>query len=157
MIKSEGVGFLFRGLVLTLWRDVPFSGIYWASYEFFKKKLSNVKLSDNNGNETFLKAFIAGSLSGTIAAIVTNPFDVGKTRKQVASQKDPTFASLKMVPLLRHIVKTEGFGALYIGAIPRILKIAPSCAIMISSYEVSKKIVATMNEKKRLSHGPEFH
>jgi solute carrier family 25 protein 39/40 len=31
---------------------------------------------------------------------------------------------------------------LYVGLLPRLLKIAPSCAIMISSYELGKRFFA---------------
>ena len=49
--------------------------------------------------------------------------------------------------LLRHIVATEGVSGLWKGWIPRTLKVAPSCAIMISSYEVGKRAFRGMNEK----------
>ncbi|KAH9914226.1 mitochondrial carrier domain-containing protein, partial [Amylocystis lapponica] len=36
LVEANGVRFLWRGLGPTLWRDVPFSGIYWAGYETWK-------------------------------------------------------------------------------------------------------------------------
>ena len=38
LVKKDGISTLFKGLSITLWRDVPFSGIYWSSYEFLKKE-----------------------------------------------------------------------------------------------------------------------
>ena len=32
-LRREGLGLLWKGLVPTLWRDVPFSGIYWVGLE----------------------------------------------------------------------------------------------------------------------------
>ncbi|OAJ36658.1 hypothetical protein BDEG_20809 [Batrachochytrium dendrobatidis JEL423] len=63
-IKSNGLQSLFRGLLPTLWRDVPFSAIYWVGYEQIKKELV---VSDKHGNvENELKSsFIAGSVSGS--------------------------------------------------------------------------------------------
>lgn len=43
-----------------------------------------------------------------------------------------------MFKFLANIYKNEGVGALYSGFGPRVMKIAPACAIMISSYEVGK-------------------
>ncbi|CCH46467.1 Solute carrier family 25 member 39 [Wickerhamomyces ciferrii] len=135
---------LFKGLELTLWRDVPFSGIYWASYEFFKNKLSTrVNFWKNDEYNLFLTSFLSGSISGTIAALATNPFDVGKTRLQISIENDGKNLSNKkansMFTFMKNIWKIEGFGALYVGIVPRVLKIAPSCAIMISSYELGKR------------------
>jgi solute carrier family 25, member 39/40 len=43
MVQTQGYTSLWRGLTLTLWRDVPFSGFYWLGYETFKGLLSNFR------------------------------------------------------------------------------------------------------------------
>ena len=65
---------LWRGLGPTLWRDVPFSGIYWAGYEGWKKVFKR------HGMSGAWVAFLSGAVSGTSAALITSPFDVLKTR-----------------------------------------------------------------------------
>ena len=37
IIMKEGAGGLFTGLKISLIRDVPFSGIFYPIYNFFKK------------------------------------------------------------------------------------------------------------------------
>lgn len=149
-IKLQGVGSLFRGLQITLWRDVPFSGIYWSSYEFvsslMKKHIpylnfANTSANSNIDSKIFLTSFLSGSISGIIAALLTNPFDVGKTRLQVSAREQTT----SMFGFLYQMVKTEGIRSLYVGLLPRCMKIAPSCAIMISTYELSKKFFSSLN------------
>ena len=81
MVKSQGILSLWRGLVLTLWRDVPFSGIYWMSVEAIKSRLSKAEYFQYHPEHRFLETLIAGSVGGTIASILTAPFDVGKTRR----------------------------------------------------------------------------
>lgn len=54
-----------------------------------------------------------------------------------------------MPRFIYHIWKEEGVAGLFRGWVPRTLKVAPACAIMISSYEVGKKMAKRMNEKKR--------
>lgn len=144
MVKAQGLTSLWKGLVLTLWRDVPFSGIYWMSVEVIRKRLSRVEYLQTHPEYHFLEPFIAGSVGGMLASICTSPFDVGKTRRQVGHHSS-TSANMGMVKLLSSIVKTEGFGALYVGAVPRILKVAPACAIMITSYETGKKVFSRSN------------
>lgn len=144
--KDRGVGLMFTGLKITLWRDVPFSGIYWLCYELLKDKISNSIALDFNAPahkqedwKVFTTSFLSGSMAGVVAAFFTNPFDVGKTRLQIANDKKP-HAKHSMFRFLYSIYTKEGVSALYGGFTPRVMKIAPSCAIMISSYEVGKKI-----------------
>ncbi|KAG5366810.1 Mitochondrial carrier protein [Yarrowia sp. B02] len=142
MVAQDGYQSLWRGLVLTLWRDVPFSGVYWSAYETFKAKLLRTQYF-HGSVDAFTPSFIAGSAAGALASIITQPFDVGKTRRQIASCESA--GQMSMIPLLTKMVREEGLGSLYVGAVPRILKVAPSCAIMISSYEVGKQLFDKMN------------
>ncbi|KAG0671967.1 Carrier protein, mitochondrial [Maudiozyma exigua] len=145
MHKNGSMRALFKGLNITLWRDVPFSAIYWGTYEFCKK---NIWMKDEHSNSTvlhFVNSFIGGSVSGTIAAIFTHPFDVGKTRWQISmisnnSKNQSSSKHRNMFKFLATIVENEGPAALFTGLTARVVKIAPSCAIMISSYEISKKL-----------------
>lgn len=154
-LQLKGPIVLFRGLSLTLWRDVPFSGIYWASYEFLKKhSQQNWKVGWlNDEYNLFLHSFLSGSISGSIAALATNPFDVGKTRMQISTDTSAiggTSLNSKekhIFTFIKDIVKFEGVGALYVGLLPRLLKIAPSCAIMISSYEIGKRFFSKNKNK----------
>jgi solute carrier family 25 protein 39/40 len=171
MVGSQGYTSLWRGLTLTLWRDVPFSGLYWWGYETIRGRLTDMRdesrgrtltrgrrtesrrrsRSCEKHTETFLDSFAAGALSGAFASIVTMPFDVGKTRTQVyraaTAGSVQTAENRNMAQLLLHIFNTEGLAGLWKGWIPRTLKVAPSCAIMISSYEVGKKVFRGVNER----------
>lgn len=131
LARSQGLGALWRGLSPTLWRDVPFSGIYWANYETWKSTFR-----ERYHRTGALYEFTSGALSGTTAALITHPFDVAKTRRQalVLSQEGVPPQTMKF---LLKIIKNEGIGALFAGIAPRLAKIAPACGIMIASYEVS--------------------
>lgn len=139
LVREQGVRSLWRGLGPSLWRDVPFSGIYWASYESIKKKLHQNGFGKNGHGADV--AFFSGAVSGTTAALITSPFDVLKTRQQSFVMNAP--ASVRAsgptssFGLLVGIVRNEGAGALFAGILPRTAKIAPACGIMIASFEVS--------------------
>ncbi|KAM0335292.1 hypothetical protein ACHAQA_000337 [Verticillium albo-atrum] len=179
MVHTSGYRSLWRGLSLTLWRDMPFSGLYWWGYETIRGRLTDMRetkrgrsleargtrtrsrrrsQSRENHTDTFVDSFIAGAVSGGVASIVTMPFDVGKTRTQVyrdgtSAAKDAARTAVpeegSMARLLWHIFKTEGVPGLFRGWIPRTLKIAPACAIMISSYEIGKKVFRGANATSR--------
>ncbi|KAK9234539.1 mitochondrial carrier domain-containing protein [Lipomyces kononenkoae] len=146
MVRERGIGTLWRGLALTLWRDVPFSAVYWTGYEKSRQVLDLYNDGRTLGEvETFAQAFAAGAVSGSFAAFVTTPFDVGKTRRQVLRNRDPAMDSMLM--LLRKIATEEGVSGLFRGLGPRMMKVSVSCAIMISFYEVGKRISMRSNEK----------
>lgn len=130
LVASDGPTALWRGLVPTLWRDVPFSGVYWASYEAWKGVFRR-----NTSLSIPLVAFISGAISGTTAALLTHPFDVAKTRRQTLVLSQGGIPK-NTVTFLRHLVRTEGLSAIFAGLTPRLAKIAPACGIMIASYEV---------------------
>jgi solute carrier family 25 protein 39/40 len=176
MVSLHGYTSLWRGLTLTLWRDVPFSGIYWWGYENIGNILTEARergrghdlsaegsrararsrsQSRENHTATFMDSFVAGASSGAVASIVTTPFDVGKTRRQVFVEAASSSGAEKilapeersMPKFLWHIFRTEGVAGLFRGWIPRTLKVAPACAIMISSYEVGKRAFRSVNER----------
>lgn len=143
-VQTRGLGTLFKGLQITLWRDVPFSGIYWLLYEISKREFGELLGADftkgkhaENDGKVFATSFVSGSLAGTAAAVCTHPFDVGKTRLQI-SEATGAPQRVNMFKYMNQIYKNEGLNALFGGLGPRVLKVAPACAIMISSYEISK-------------------
>ncbi|GAA6070543.1 probable mitochondrial glutathione transporter SLC25A39 isoform X1 [Tachysurus ichikawai] len=78
-----------------------------------------------------------------IAAITTLPFDVVKTRRQIelgemellgAPLKKPSSTWL----IMKSIWTDAGYRGLFAGFLPRVIKVAPACAIMISTYEFGK-------------------
>ncbi|KAL9055377.1 MAG: hypothetical protein Q9162_003574 [Coniocarpon cinnabarinum] len=175
MVRAQGYHTLWRGLTMTLWRDVPFSALYWWGYEAGRNLITDNRerargksvntnapmarrragsRSQQGHSSTFVDSFIAGAASGGIASVVTTPFDVGKTRQQVfrhsgdtAQTSGRSAGSLtaeenSMMRMLLHIYKEEGVRGLFKGWAPRCLKVAPACAIMISSYEMGKKFAA---------------
>lgn len=190
-ISAGGVLSLWRGLVPMLWRDVPFSGLYWLGYEKSKSVLTPYFHSSERSSysRAWVVAFISGFLSGSFAAIVTHPLDVVKTRRQVQLYSEsssmtepkkiitahchrPTYmrqtpkllnprhyvprGSVVCVPpekipttvidILRAISKSEGISGLFAGMTPRLVRVGPACAIMISSYELGKVYFGHVNK-----------
>jgi solute carrier family 25 protein 39/40 len=89
-IAFAGPQLLFRGLIPSLWKDVPFSAIYWLGYEQLRAQLlarhqwpGKAAGQDPDLQAVFRTSFAAGACSGTFAALLTTPFDVIKTRQQV--------------------------------------------------------------------------
>lgn len=168
IVSAEGYTSLWRGLTLTLWRDVPFSAFYWWGYEYGRERLHQAReradtydpvlgrprsRSELSHTSVLADSFLAGAASGGIAAFFTTPFDVGKTRQQTvlqdsAARKRDLPENRTMPRFLWHIYCNEGMSGLFRGWAARCLKVAPACAIMISSYEVGKKLAGAVNDRR---------
>ncbi|KAM5149536.1 mitochondrial glutathione transporter SLC25A39 isoform 3-T3 [Callospermophilus lateralis] len=153
-VAQGGWRSLWLGWGPTALRDVPFSALYWFNYELVKRWLNGPRPKDQTSVGI---SFVAGGISGTVAAILTLPFDVVKTQRQVAlgaveavRVKPPRIDSTWL--LLRRIRAESGTKGLFAGFLPRIIKAAPSCAIMISTYEFGKSFFQRLNREKPLGH-----
>ena len=94
-----GISAFYRGLTSTIMRDTPFSALYWMSFETVKSKLYSPLLVDDTSQgmtrmENATINFLSGSTSGTIAAIITHPFDVLKTQSQLAAAENTVPSSV---------------------------------------------------------------
>ncbi|KAF0695925.1 Aste57867_13273 [Aphanomyces stellatus] len=147
---GDGVFSLWRGLMPTLARDVPFSALYWGFFEILKANLTTSLLhnSDNHGQTQLGIAFVAGATSGAVATVLTQPFDVVKTKRQMETFSMPTAPQHlvaeekpRVMRIMADIVRTEGMGGLMTGLSARVAKVAPACAIMISTYEAGKQFL----------------
>ncbi|XP_077825550.1 mitochondrial glutathione transporter SLC25A39 isoform X9 [Macaca mulatta] len=151
-VAQGGWRSLWLGWGPTALRDVPFSALYWFNYELVKSWLNGLRPKD----QTFVgMSFVAGGISGTVAAVLTLPFDVVKTQRQVALgameavRVSPLHVSSTWL-LLRRIRAESGTKGLFAGFLPRIIKAAPSCAIMISTYEFGKSFFQRLNQDRLL-------
>ncbi len=79
IIKTEGISALFLSFPTTLIMNIPYAAIMVASNESWKTIL-------NPSGEYNLGAYLfSGAASGALAAAITNPLDVAKTRLQTQS------------------------------------------------------------------------
>ncbi|XP_076332128.1 mitochondrial glutathione transporter SLC25A40-like [Tachypleus tridentatus] len=153
LVQVQGYLSLWRGLESTILRDVPFSSIYWASYE-------QIKIRFQREQPGFWFSFSAGATAGTVAAVLTLPFDVVKTHRQIELGEMEILAKnsnkqlTSTYSILRNLYCQRGFKALFAGIVPRVVKIAPACAIMISIYEFGKSFFRQHNN---VHHGVQAH
>ncbi|NXR06318.1 S2539 protein, partial [Semnornis frantzii] len=151
-VAQDGWLSLWRGWGPTVLRDVPFSALYWFNYELVKEWLCGEARLDE---ATFMITFAAGAISGTVAAVLTLPFDVVKTQRQIELgdiEVHPVTASKPSSTwlLLRRIRAESGARGLFAGFLPRVIKVAPACAIMISTYEFGKTFFQKLNQERQL-------
>lgn len=140
VLQSQGPRGLYRGWGALAMRDLPFDIIQFPLYEWLKSEWTKVKgekLAPWQGS-------LCGSVAGGISAGLTTPLDVVKTR--LMTQSPGQYAGVGSC--LQSILKEEGAGALFAGAIPRMSSIAFGGAIFFGAYESAKAVISVKIEER---------
>jgi len=126
ILATEGVKGLTTGLIPTILRDAPYSGIYLMLYNKLKQMAAN---SSEKGTTNQTTNFVCGLLAGAMATIIVQPADVVKTRLQLnegrSSMTRETFA----------IYKKRGVGGFMVGVVPRVVRKSLMSALAWTVYE----------------------
>ncbi|KAK3243672.1 hypothetical protein CYMTET_46684 [Cymbomonas tetramitiformis] len=95
IVEAKGSRGLFTGLGASIARDAPFSAIYWGWLEWTKGHMINkqwpppftIDPKDASGERRLASGgmLVCAGSAGMVAAATTHPFDVIKTRAQMAS------------------------------------------------------------------------
>ena len=79
-VAKEGVGGLYRGFAISIYGVIPASGLYFGSYEFFKKNTLEYQYLQEH---PFLAYLAGGIFAEVVACALFVPIDVIKERRQV--------------------------------------------------------------------------
>ena len=133
IIRQEGVLTLYQGLESTIWRHVLWnSGYFGCIFQVRALLPANVT---KDKNVQIRNDLISGSIGGTVGTILNTPMDVVKSR----IQNSPVVAGGVRKygwawPALGTVMKEEGFGALYKGFLPKVLRLGPGGGILLVVY-----------------------
>ncbi len=143
--KSEGVRGLYRGLTASF-LGIGESTIQWVMYEKMKKELAiarlhKMKLVDPtfelapgahpNTILSWLDIFSVAAVSKLVAAVVSYPHEVLRTRLREDSSKYRGLAQTAT-----RIWREEGAAAFYGGMTAHLLRVVPNSAILFFCYEI---------------------
>jgi len=131
--RTEGIKGMTCGLVPTLFRDAPFSGLYLMFYTQAKQMVPEEFLNTPYATPIH---FTCGVTAGILASIVTQPADVLKTKMQLYPKK---FNGLWSVAVYVHgKYGTQGY---FKGMVPRMLRRTLMAAMSWTLYESITKSI----------------
>ncbi|KAI0632258.1 S-adenosylmethionine transporter [Trametes polyzona] len=131
VLSTEGIRGFYRGFGSTVMREIPFTSLQFPLYEFLKNRLAKALHRPLHAYE----AAVCGSFAGGVAAALTTPLDVLKTRVML-DLRDPTKqAHPSLAARFRQIYTVEGPKALFAGVVPRTLWISAGGAVFLGVYE----------------------
>ena len=126
--SKEGLRGLSCGLVPTLFRDAPYSGLYFMFYTQLKRHIG----ADGGNSALYASSanFSCGVLAGFCASLVTHPFDVIKTKMQLRPEQ---YSSVVQTAVL--VARTQGPAGFLVGLAPRMIRRACMSALAWTVYE----------------------
>jgi len=145
---GNGLRGFFSGFGVTAIRDGPYAGLYVVFYEGLKKHLSNISATHWTSGQPGIGRgdksadgkmavpgatainFTSAIFAGGACSLVSNPFDVVKTRIQLEPQ-----AYKNMAQAARNMLASEGIRPLFDGLLLRMTRKALSSAIAWTVYE----------------------
>lgn len=137
MCKDEGITSLWRGSSLTVNRAMLVTASQLASYDQIKESI----LEKGMMKDGLLTHVTASFSAGFVAAVVSNPVDVIKTRvmnmKVQPGEAAPYSGALDCA---LKTVKAEGPMALYKGFIPTISRQGPFTVVLFVTLEQVRKL-----------------
>ncbi|AEO71297.1 uncharacterized protein THITE_2060163 [Thermothielavioides terrestris NRRL 8126] len=136
--RQAGVGLigvareLYRGWGITVMREVPFTVLQFPLWEALKAWGRERRARTGRGmfgDVGAAESALYGSISGGVAAAVTTPLDVLKTRVMLSARRE------SMASIVRTILKENGIRPFFAGIGPRVMWISAGGAIFLGSYQ----------------------
>ncbi|KAI0476412.1 mitochondrial carrier [Xylariaceae sp. FL0804] len=149
VLRDEGPRGFFKGLSAS-YLGVTESTLQWMMYEELKSQLRRrqrrVELSgrdktwwdhtvDWTGN------FMGAGAAKGVAAVLTYPHEVARTRLRQAPMADGRPKYTGLVQCFKLVWKEEGMIGLYGGLTPHLMRTIPSAAIMFGMYEAILRLL----------------
>lgn len=132
LVKTKGIVGLYKGTTATALRDVSFSVVYFPL--FAQLNSLGPRKKDGSGEAAFYWSFLSGCISGSMAALSVNPFDVIKTRLQVLKKGQGELHYNGVSDAIIKTFKHEGITAFFKGGACRMMVIAPLFGIAQMVY-----------------------
>ncbi|KAI8146263.1 mitochondrial carrier domain-containing protein [Fennellomyces sp. T-0311] len=141
VLRTEGILGFYRGFLSTVAREIPFTCIQFPLYEYFKRSYAEHK---GRRIEPY-EAALMGSVAGGIAAAVTTPLDVCKTRIMLLHKNQLTTENVGVISTMKRIVAEEGPRVLLSGIGPRVMWISIGGSIFLGMYEKAVKSLCQLH------------
>uniref|UniRef100_A0A0G4G459 Uncharacterized protein n=1 Tax=Chromera velia CCMP2878 TaxID=1169474 RepID=A0A0G4G459_9ALVE len=122
--------------ILSVWKSLTLPGgsSSPSSSSGSSSRGASLKEKERRGTDEPVVQFLAGGTAGFVAAVLTNPIDVIKTRVQ--THRGPRIGVFDHV---RRLWREEGLRGFQRGIAPRVAAAMPSCALSMACYEFAMR------------------
>ncbi|KAG9027079.1 hypothetical protein FRB95_008155 [Tulasnella sp. JGI-2019a] len=126
---------IMRGYWVTVAREIPAYAGFYAAFEFVKRRFQR----SYGPNIPVWSLISSGSCGGIAYWLSCYPLDVIKSRVQLskAAPKGVDYIANEF----RAIVRTQGFGGLFHGLTPSLLRSIPAAGATFAAFELSREFL----------------
>jgi solute carrier family 25 iron transporter 28/37 len=148
--RTEGPCAFYRGLPAALAMNVPYTAAVTAMNESLRRIFDPLDGGDSTAFSTITGYFLCAGFSGAVAAALTSPFDVLRTRLQ--TQRDQG-----LVALITRTFEKDGIRGFFRGTVPRICLAAPAAAVSWGTYETIRLGLMRWSERTLVAKEVDGH
>ncbi|KAJ6131131.1 hypothetical protein N7523_001591 [Penicillium sp. IBT 18751x] len=147
IVKTEGPLAMYNGLESTLWRHILWNAGYFGC--IFQVRAQLPAPEPGNKSQQTRNDLLAGSIGGIAGTILNTPMDVVKSRIQNTTKVPGQTPKYNWAwPAVGTVMKEEGFGALYKGFIPKVLRLGPGGGILLVVFTGVMDFFRKMRDEK---------
>ncbi|CAH0554645.1 unnamed protein product [Brassicogethes aeneus] len=148
LYDSKGLRGVFKGLNLTIAREVPAYGAYFLTYEYLAGSNSEVTST--------IDMLMAGGVAGMVSWTITYPVDVIKSRFQIDGVTNTKYTGV--FDCLKKSVQSEGISILFRGLTPTIARAFPVNAVTFTVVTWTIRLMKdeSVQEKFQISNNSNY-
>jgi len=143
--EVAGIRGLFRGLLVTTLRDTPTFGVYFLSYEWFKRSIFSPSPGVLNQETPKMGMFVSGGIAGVLGWLVTYPLDVIKSRIQTDSFTRPQYSGI--IDCVKKSYLESGWRVFFKGLVATLARAFVVNGVTFLGYEFSLGILHKQHDK----------
>ncbi|KAF5759511.1 putative mitochondrial carrier protein [Helianthus annuus] len=136
MLKEEGLGSFYRGLVPSLISIAPYVAVNFCVFDLVKKSLP--ERYKNKTEASLVTAFVAA----TVATVTCYPLDTIRRQMQMRGTPYNT-----VLDAFSGIIARDGVAGLYRGFVPNALKTLPNSSIRLTTFDAMKRLIAASEKE----------
>jgi solute carrier family 25 phosphate transporter 23/24/25/41 len=133
VVAEQGLAGLWRGNMANCVRVIPYSGLQFAGYGWFKENLFGIQEKD--AKLTVPQRLTCGASAAMVATSFTHPLDLVRLRLAVQPELKGTMDAF------RSIWVEGGIRAYFKGLAPTLISLSPFIAINFATFDTLKDVV----------------
>jgi len=153
IVKIEGYGGFYKGFGMSLFTSLPVGTLWWATYSGCHQMLQNLDVFKSTNDESShmnevyrlsiqgMKQIIAGGSAAIVAASLTQPLDVVRTRLQVGNYANSSaIVNATYTSICSDLYTSDGLRGFFRGVTPRVISMSLWGTVLSTAYEFLRHV-----------------